>query len=195
MADALPQSPADATPIVICAYGEESAIREASFSRGVDAAGVLVVAAIAIPNVLRARIAANEASAVATIRTANVAQISYSTIYPQRGFARDLATLGPDPAAPATSSPDHAGLIDATLGNASCTASAWCTKSGFQFRIAAVCQKKSCDDYVVVGIPASSSAGSRNFCSTSDAVIRFKSGPPLTSPVSVPECHAWSPLQ
>jgi len=195
MADALPQSPADATPIVICAYGEESAIREASLSRGVDAAGVLVVAAIAIPNILRARIAANEASAVAAIRTANVAQISYSTIYPQRGFARDLATLGPDPAAPATSSPDHAGLIDATLGNASCTASAWCTKSGFQFRITAVCQKKSCDDYVVVGSPTSSTTGSRNFCSTSDAVIRFKIGPPLTSPVSVPECHAWSPLQ
>ena len=128
--------------MVICAYGEESAIREASLSRGVDAAGVLVVAAIAIPNLLRARISANEASAVATIRTANVAQISYSSAYLRRGFARDLATLGRDPAAPATPSPDHAGLLDATVGNASCTASAWCTKSGFQFRITAVCKKK-----------------------------------------------------
>ena len=194
MADSLPQV-ANSKPMVICAYGEESAIREASLSRGVDAAGVLVVAAIAIPNLLRARISANEASAVATIRTANVAQISYSSAYPRRGFARDLATLGPDPAAPATPSPDHAGLLDATVGNASCTASAWRTKSGFQFRITAVCKQKSCDDYVIVGTPASSSTGSRIFCSTSDGVVRFKSGPPFASPVGVAECRAWSPLQ
>ena len=150
------------------------------------------MAAIAIPNLLRARIAANESSAVAAIRTANVAQLSYSTMYPQRGFARDLATLGPDPRGPNNFSADHAGLIDATLGNASCTAGAWCTKSGFQFKITAACTKQ---DYVAVGTPVTSNTGNRSFCSTSDAVIRFKPGPPLTLPISVSECKTWPPLR
>ena len=195
MAALFPQSSGETTPAVITAYGEESALREASRSGGVDAGAALVGAAIAIPNLLRARIAANEASAVGMIRTANTAQVTYSSSYPQRGFARDLATLGPDPRDLRASSADHANFIDATLGNESCTAGAWCTKSGFQFRITAVCKKARCDEYVVVGTPVSSDTGSRNFCSTSDAVVRFKAGPPLTATVTASECRTWSPLQ
>ena len=98
MAESLLKARADSTPVVICAYGEESALREVSRSRGVDAGAILVAAAVAIPNLLRARIAANEASAVGMIRTASAAQISYSVTYPQKGFVRDLAdVLGPDP--------------------------------------------------------------------------------------------------
>jgi type II secretory pathway pseudopilin PulG len=195
MAETLSQATAEAKPVVICAYGEESAIREASLSGGVDAGAILAGAAIAIPNLLRARIAANESSAVATIRMANTAQVTYSGTYPQRGFARDLATLGPDPRGTDKFSADHAGVIDATLGNASCTAGTWCTKSGFQFSITAVCKKQTCDEYVVVGTPVSSSTGSRSFCSTSDGVVRFRVGPPMTLPVSFSECQRWSPLQ
>jgi len=186
---------AEATPVVIAAYGEESALREASRSGGVDAGVVLVAAAIAIPNVLRARMAANEASAVASIRTVNTAQAIYSNSYPQRGFARDLASLGPDPRGTGFSSVEHASMIDAALGNAGCTASAWCTKSGYQFRITAVCKKQKCDEYVVVGTPASGNSGIRNFCSTSDGVVRHGHGSALTSPVSVAECQTWSPVQ
>jgi type IV pilus assembly protein PilA len=43
---------------------------------------ILIIAAIAIPNLLRARIAANEASAVASIRTLNTAEVTYLTAYP-----------------------------------------------------------------------------------------------------------------
>jgi type IV pilus assembly protein PilA len=161
----------------------------------VDAGAVLVIAAVAIPNLLWARISANEASAVGMIRTVDSAQISYVAGYPQRGFARDLASLGPDPGDASAVSADHASFIDATVGNASCTAGAWCAKSGFQFTVTAACRKQVCEDYVVVGTPVSSGTGSRNFCSTSDAVVRFSVGPPLTSPVSVAECQLWSPLQ
>ncbi len=195
MAESLVRANAETPPVVICAYGEESALREVSSGRGVDAGAILVGAAIAIPNLLRARIAANESSAVAMIRTANTAQVTYSVSYPQRGFARDLATLGPDPSAFGARSADHANLIDATLGTASCTAGAWCTKSGFQFRITAVCKEQNCEEYVVVGTPVTSGTGARSFCSTSEGVVRFKTGPPLTLPVSVSECQAWSPLQ
>jgi TonB family protein len=195
MAQSLSQSAAETSPAVITAYGEESAIREASRSGTVDTGAIMVVAAIAIPNLLRARIAANEASAVATIRLANTAQISYSAAYPQRGFAHDLATLGFPPDGGTTPSPDHASLIDATLGNATCTAGTWCTKSGFRFSVAAVCQTPRCEQFVVVGTPVSSSTGTRSFCSTSDAIVRTKNGPPLTSPVTVSECQSWAPLQ
>jgi hypothetical protein len=195
MAASLSTATAETTPAVICAYGEESVLREDSRSGGVDAGMVLVGAAIAIPNLLRARMAANEASAASMIRTANTAEVIYSSTYPQKGFARDLATLGPDPHVAGTSSADHASVIDATLGNASCTAGTWCTKSGFRFSIAAVCKKQRCDEFVVVATPVASNSGTRSFCSTSDGVVRFKTGPPLTSPVSVSDCQAWSALQ
>ena len=152
------------------------------------------MAAIAIPNLLRARMAANEASAVGTIRIANTAQVIYSNTYPQKGYAPDLATLGP-PGGAGAASANHANLIDSTLGNASCTAGSWCTKAGFRFTVTAECPRQRCDKFVVVGTPAASSTGSRSFCSTSEAVIRFKIGPPLTSPVSVAECQTWTPLR
>jgi prepilin-type N-terminal cleavage/methylation domain-containing protein len=54
---------------------------------------ILIIAAIAIPNLLRARIAANESSAVASIRTINTAMISYNSAYPTVGFAANLTAL------------------------------------------------------------------------------------------------------
>ena len=56
---------------------------------------ILIIAAIAIPNLLRARIAANEASAVASIRTINTAEVTYLTAYPTTGYSITLAALGP----------------------------------------------------------------------------------------------------
>src|SRR5207245_11288816 len=98
MADLFSRLTAETTPVVVCAYGEESALREVSSSGGVDAGMVMVVAAIAIPNVLRAKMAAgisDEAWAAGMIRSVDTAQVAYSVTYPQRGYARDLATLGP----------------------------------------------------------------------------------------------------
>lgn len=183
------------SPTVICAYGEETAIRGASTNAFFDTGAVLVVAAIAIPNLLRARIAANEASAVGAIRTVETAQVAYRATYPQRGLAPDLATLGTDPRETNATSADHAGFLEPTLGGASCTAGAWCTKSGFRFSLTAVCKQKECSEFVVVGTPAGSDSGSRSFCAASDGVIRFKAGPPLESLVSVSECKAWPPIQ
>ena len=59
---------------------------------------ILIIAAIAIPNLLRARIAANEASAVASIRTINTAEVTYLTAYPTVGYSITLAALGPSAA-------------------------------------------------------------------------------------------------
>src|ERR1700716_2746552 len=54
---------------------------------------ILIIAAIAIPNLLRSRMAANEASAVGSLRTIDTAEMTYSTTYPSIGYA-NLSSLG-----------------------------------------------------------------------------------------------------
>ena len=80
---------------------------------------ILIIAAIAIPNLLRSRIAANEASAVGSIRTLNTSEVTYASTYPNVGF-NVLANLGG-----AGGSATGAGLIDAVLASA--------VKSGYVF--------------------------------------------------------------
>src|SRR2546430_11868985 len=64
---------------------------------------ILIIAAIAIPNLLRSRMAANEASAVGSLRTINTAEVTYATSYPTEGFAATLGALGgAAPCGPAT---------------------------------------------------------------------------------------------
>jgi hypothetical protein len=197
MSEAFSRLSPPTTPIVFRAYGEESAIRGTSTSGAADASVILVAAAIAIPNLMRARMAANESSAVVTMRTLGVAQVMYSNAYPDKGYAADLARLGPDPSGSGHPSREHASAIDATLGNPNCTSGAWCPKSGYNFRVTADCKLPAsvCKEFVAVATPTSSSTGTRSFCSTSDAVVRYKIGPPIASPISPSECRRWAPVQ
>jgi type IV pilus assembly protein PilA len=55
---------------------------------------ILIIAAIAIPNLLRSRMAANEASAVGSLRTINTAEVTFATTYPAQGFAPTILALG-----------------------------------------------------------------------------------------------------
>jgi prepilin-type N-terminal cleavage/methylation domain-containing protein len=94
---------------------------------------ILIIAAIAIPNLLRSRIAANEASAVGSLRTINTAQVTYASTYPLSGFAPDLGTLG---GTAATASSSAALLLDNVLGAApGGTSASPNTKSGYQFYV------------------------------------------------------------
>src|SRR5512147_1701733 len=83
---------------------------------------ILIIAAIAIPNLLRSRIAANQASAIGSIRILNTAEITYSSSYGQ-GFTTTLAQLGPPASGPVSAA--AAGLIDSVLAGG--------TKSGYNF--------------------------------------------------------------
>src|SRR5512135_1123702 len=99
---------------------------------------ILIIAAIAIPNLLRARIAANESSAVASIRTITTAETTYQSAYPTWGYADTMAKLGPPSAVlpcPA-SGPTQASscLIDGVLAFAVAPGTA---KSGYYFALAA----------------------------------------------------------
>ena len=118
---------------------------------------ILIIAAIAIPNLLRSRIAANEASAVGSIRTINTAQVTYSSTYPTVGFAT-LAQLGPDASGIGGTS-TNAGLIDSVLAAG--------TKSGYVF--AATPSNGGSGTvlsiYTVTGDPQNSQTGQRHFFS------------------------------
>jgi prepilin-type N-terminal cleavage/methylation domain-containing protein len=70
---------------------------------------ILIIAAIAIPNLLRSKMAANEASAVATMRTLNTSAVAYSTTY--GAYPTHLTDLGPA----STPSSTSADLIDSVL--------------------------------------------------------------------------------
>ncbi len=83
---------------------------------------ILIIAAIAIPNLLRSRIAANEASAVGSLRTLNTVCVTYSSTY--GGFPQALSDLAP-PAAGAPPTARAADLIDSVLAAG--------TKSGYVF--------------------------------------------------------------
>ena len=90
---------------------------------------ILVIAAMAIPNLLRSKMSANEASAVGSIRTIATAQTTYAVAYPNVGYADALTKL----AAPTSGNADqnHAGLLDWVLG----CASQPCPKSGYNFTV------------------------------------------------------------
>ena len=86
---------------------------------------ILIIAAIAIPNLLRSRIAANQASAIGSIRIINTAEITFSSSYGQ-GFSSTLVQLGPPASGPVSTA--AAGLIDSVLAAGS--------KSGYSFSYA-----------------------------------------------------------
>lgn len=195
MADSFAKFFGQATPSVTCLYGEEKSIRAESTSPAFAAGLVMVAAAVAIPNLLRSKIAANEASAAGSIRSIVTAQVTYDSTYEGHGFAPNLAALGPDPKNSQSPSPQYSGLLDASLANPDCAADGWCIKSGYRFRVVSTCKKQNCKEFVAIATPVDTNSGTRTFCSTSDLVLHFKSAPPLTAPVTPAECRDWPTLQ
>lgn len=140
---------------------------------------ILIIAAIAIPNLLRARIAANEASAVAALRTLNTAQISYNSSYPTIGFATTLGALAGTNCAPPGSS--GACIIDTQLASGS--------KSGYSFALSGTSGTPNAT-YTFIATPLTpNQTGTRYFCSFGDAVVRFSTTSLATCTTTV------SPLQ
>jgi prepilin-type N-terminal cleavage/methylation domain-containing protein len=95
---------------------------------------ILLIAGIAIPNLIRSKMAANEASAVGALRTINTSEATYSSVYPDQGFAIALGTLGPGTNKSAAPSQTNAFLLDEVLGCPTATGSGnTCVKSGYIF--------------------------------------------------------------
>jgi hypothetical protein len=128
-------------------------------------AGALLLFAIGMPNLLRSRTAANEASAVGSIRTINMSAATYFASYGH--YPPSLKNLGPSPTGAA--SENGADLIDGTL--------ALGLKSGYVFSYHA---NSGASGYRVAALPVESSkSGVRRFFSDQSGVIRAEPGGPL----------------
>ena len=144
---------------------------------------ILIIAAIAIPNLLRARMAANESSAVASIRTINTAMVTYNTSYPTVGFSSSLTNLGG--VAPCTPTSTTACLIDSVLSAG--------VKSGYNFTAQAGVAATPQTTYYATAVPVTlNQTGTRSFCSFEDAVVRVQ---PTGAAIGAESaCQALGPL-
>jgi type IV pilus assembly protein PilA len=134
---------------------------------------ILIIAAIAIPNLLRSKMAANEASAVGSLRTLTTACVTYSTTY-GTGYPTTLANLGPG--APATAA--AADLIDGVLSAG--------TKSGYVFAYGNVVGGGTTANpnsaYTINADPVNpGTTGQRHFFTNQTGVIRFDPGAAATA--------------
>jgi type IV pilus assembly protein PilA len=149
---------------------------------------ILIIAAIAIPNLLRARISANEASAANSIRTVNTGQMTFNSTYPATGFSSTVAALGPPAATgcPATGPVvANACLIDWALAQATTVLLA---KSGYYFAMGNPAGGPPNSGYTIGGAAAGfNQSGVRGFCSNEDGVIHYDPthpGAPTTGAVA-----------
>ena len=127
---------------------------------------ILIIAAIAIPNLLRSKMAANEASAVGSIRTINTAQVTYSSSWGV-GYAANLASLGDGGVNPCVAASTTACLIDGVLAAG--------IKSGYNFASAGTLAGGGVNNgFEANAWPvAVGTTGQRAFCSDQTGVIRF----------------------
>jgi type IV pilus assembly protein PilA len=134
---------------------------------------ILIIAAIAIPNLIRSRIAANEAAAISNMRTIVTATVSYSTTY-INGYPPSLAVLGPGGVT--TASCNAAQLVDEVIAAG--------TKSGYTFTYTGQgaaftptgqgCGAPGYNSYLLTAVPTNFGlTGSRSFCTTDDGVLRY----------------------
>ncbi len=133
---------------------------------------ILIIAAIAIPNLMRARMAANESSAVASLRTINTAENTYQATYPIVGFSANLVSLGGALGAACVPSSTTACLIDSVLANDGNPAGSG--KSGYNIVTGAgTVNAGVIIGYTVQATPMTlNQTGVRGFCSEEDAVVR-----------------------
>lgn len=125
---------------------------------------ILIIAAIAIPNLMRARMSANEASAAGSIRTINTGEVSYAASYPSIGFTA-LAQLGGS--TPCTPSTSNGCFLDNVLAQGA--------KEGYSFTATAGTAVAGVNmTYTSLGSPSSlNKTGTRSFCSDQSGVIFY----------------------
>jgi type IV pilus assembly protein PilA len=148
---------------------------------------ILIIAAIAIPSLLRAKISADESSAAASVRQLTTAQITYAASYPLNGYAVSLVALGPGSSSCSGGpSSDNACIIDDVLASG--------FKSGYQFLSAGSGGGGGNPNVQVVSSSAPTSpnvTGVRNFCIVTDGVLRIDPGPNTAVAPDVATCSAY----
>jgi type IV pilus assembly protein PilA len=143
---------------------------------------ILIIAAIAIPNLMRSKMAANEASAISSLRTINTAEVTYATVYPSVGYSNDLPSLGGLPAAcgvPGGATAASACIIDQVLATSVTVATA---KSGYFYTYGGLVAVGGINTgYNVTASPTIvGTAGQRYFFTDQSGVLRYGLTGPAT---------------
>jgi prepilin-type N-terminal cleavage/methylation domain-containing protein len=133
---------------------------------------ILIIAAIAIPNLMRARMAANETSAVESIRTVNTGEITYNSTYSTVGYATALSNLGGTSGVPCVASSATACIIDTVLSNNGNPVNTG--KSGYLFTTGTGTVSNGLNvGYTILAVPmTANTTGVRAFCAEQDAIVR-----------------------
>ena len=149
---------------------------------------ILIIAAIAVPSLLRSRMLANESAAASTIRTLNTAEATYQSTFPATGYSLTLPALGPGGTCPGAPTIANACLIDLQLASAGAAPG----KSGYLFQETGIPTGGVNLDFVNSAGPAvPTTTGNRTFCATSDMVVRVAGPPAVAPPVTVAACQAF----
>lgn len=150
---------------------------------------ILIIAGIAIPNLMRAKIAANQSAAVEALRTMNSAEVTFSSTY-NDGYTLTLAQLGGAPGVPGTCL--SAELIDELLGRDPAT------KGGYQFTytnngqaaltagIPAACGVSGDLGYSISATPISTTTGETGYCIDQVGVVRVDAAEAPLTPIAAP---------
>jgi type IV pilus assembly protein PilA len=152
---------------------------------------ILIIAAIAIPNLMRARMAANDSSAAASERTIVTAEVGYFAAYPTIGYTA-LASLGG--AAPCTPLPATGCLLDNNLAQNGTPANTG--KSGYKFTSVGVVGGASPipNEFFSSATPITGQTGTKAYCATDDGVVRTQPAGNITLVAGYNACQPLNPL-
>jgi type IV pilus assembly protein PilA len=151
---------------------------------------ILIIAAIAIPNLMRARMAANDSSAAASEHTIIVGEVGYYGAYPATGYAT-LAQLGGS-AVPCVPAPANGCLIDNNLATNGPGGNG---KSGYTFASTPGGSATTGWNFYTTATPLSNVTGTKAYCSVDDGVVRTQAQGTITLVASYAACQALTPLQ
>ena len=154
---------------------------------------ILIIAAIAIPNLMRAKMAANDSSAAASVRSIVTGEIGYFAAYPTIGYTA-LTALGGAVAAACVPSTTTACLIDNNLSNNGTPAGSG--KSGYMFAATPSTGGASPvpNQFLTTATPISVTTGSKAYCATDDGVVRTQAPGTITIVASYIACQGLNPL-
>lgn len=135
---------------------------------------ILIIAAIAIPSFMRAKIAANESSAVSSLHSVTTAEISYATLFPTIGDSVALADLGDGGVVPCAGTATASCFIDPVLASG--------TKSGYKFTYVQDPSSTPSVGFTINADPVTQDVtGSKGFYADQNNVIRFATPGPANA--------------
>jgi type IV pilus assembly protein PilA len=150
---------------------------------------ILIIAAIAIPNLLRARMAANDSSAAASEHTIVVGEVGYYGAYPTVGYA-SLAALGTGGVTPCVPSVAFGCLIDNNLATNGTPAGSG--KSGYTFNVVTALGPPP--NFYTTAVPVTNQTGTKSFCAADDGVVRTNAPANLTAAAGYGGCLGFTPM-